>query len=209
MGDVAASGGYYVACGADAIVSGAATLTGSIGVFFQRLSLAGTYAKLDIGSETIARGRYATLSGGSGSLTPEERGRSADYIHAAYRAFLERIAEGRGTDPEQTDLLGQGRVWLGSAALDNGLVDRIGGLHEAVELARERAGIESEPDPERVVFPEPRALSEQLSELLSADLGPVLWRALLPFEPPPVPGWLRLPPDARLAYLPPHWVDIH
>ena len=208
MGDAAASGGYYVASGADAIVAGPATLTGSIGVFILRPALAGLYEKLEIGSEVVARGRHAAVAGSDRPLDPEQRERASDYVHAAYRGFLERIAEGRGADPEEIDRIGQGRVWLGSAAGELGLVDRLGGLHEAVQLAREKAGIAGEPDPERAVFPAPRSFSQQMSELLGADLGPALGRALLPFDPPPALAWLWLSPDGELAYLPPHWVEI-
>ncbi|MCE2389973.1 MAG: signal peptide peptidase SppA [Proteobacteria bacterium] len=208
MGDAAASGGYYVASGADAIVSGSATLTGSIGVFVLRASLAGVYEKLDIGSEVISRGRYASVMGGDQPLTPEQRERTADYVQAAYRGFLDRIHEGRGADPEEVDRVGQGRVWLGGAAHDLGLVDRIGGLHEAVELAKQKADIAADVDPERVVYPGPRGFFEQLSELMSADAGSTLRQLLLPLAPPQLPDWLWFPLEGELAYLPTHWVEI-
>ena len=155
MADAAASGGYYVASGADAIVAEPATLTGSIGVFMLRPSFAQLYEKLDIGVEVIARGRHAAVAGSDLPLNDEQRARTASYVQATYRDFLRRISEGRGTDVDELDQLGRGYVWLGAAALENGLVDRLGGLHDAVELAKERAGIDAAVDPARTDLPGP------------------------------------------------------
>jgi protease-4 len=208
MADAAASGGYYVASGADAIVAEPATLTGSIGVFLLRPSFAELYEKLDIGVEVIARGKHAGVAGSDLPLSPEQRARTATYVQATYRDFLRRISEGRGTDVDELDRLGRGYVWLGAAALENGLVDRLGGLHEAVELAKERAGIPADADPARTVFPGPRSLGDQLQELFRSDLSANLRRSLLPFDLPEPLTWAWLARDTELAYLPTHWVEI-
>jgi len=208
MADAAASGGYYVASAADAIVAEPATLTGSIGVFILRPSFEGLYEKLDIGVAVISRGRHATVAGSDLPLDDEQRARTASHIRATYRDFLGRISEGRGTEVEELDRLGRGYVWLGSAALENGLVDRLGGMHEAVQLAKERAGIAPEDDPARSVFPGPRSLGEQIGELFRSDLGAELRRALIPFELPRPLTWAWLARDSELAYLPTDWVEI-
>jgi protease IV len=208
MADAAASGGYYVASGADAIVAEPATLTGSIGVFMLRPSFAQLYDKLDIGVEVIARGKHAGVAGSDLPLNPEQRARTASYVQATYRDFLHRISEGRGTDVDELDKLGRGYVWLGSAAAENGLVDRLGGLHEAVALAKERAGIAADVDPARAIFPGPRSLGDQLRELFHSELAASLQRALLPFDLPEPLAWAWLARDSELAYLPTHWVEI-
>jgi protease-4 len=208
MADAAASGGYYVASAADAIVAEPATLTGSIGVFILRPSFQALYDKLDIGVEVISRGRHASVAGSDLPLDPEQRARTASHIQTTYREFLQRISEGRGTDVEELDRLGRGYVWLGAAALENGLVDRLGGMHEAVELAKERAGIPADVDPARSVFPGARSLGEQIQELFRSDLGNELRRALIPFELPEPLVWAWLSRDSELAYLPAHWVEI-
>jgi protease-4 len=208
MADAAASGGYYVASGADAIVAQPATLTGSIGVFMLRPTFAGLYEKLDIGVEVISRGRHASVAGSDLPLDPEQRERTASQVQATYRDFLHRISEGRGTDVEELDRLGRGYVWLGSAAHENGLVDRLGGLHEAVELAKTRAGIAPDVDPERAIFPGPRSLGDQIRELFRSDLAASARRALLPFDLPEPLTWAWLARDSELAYLPTHWVEI-
>jgi protease-4 len=208
MADAAASGGYYVASAADAIVAEPATLTGSIGVFILRPSFEALYEKLDIGVEVISRGRHATVAGSDMPLDAEQRARTASHIQATYREFLQRISEGRGTDVEELDRLGRGYVWLGAAALENGLVDRLGGMHEAVQLAKQRAGLPEEIDPARSVFPGPRSLGQQIQELFRSDLGAELRQALIPFELPEPLTWAWLARDSEIAYLPTDWVEI-
>ena len=108
MAEVAASGGYYVASGADAIVAEPATFTGSIGIYFLRASFSGLYEKLEIGTEVIARGPLAGITGSDRPLTPLQRQRTSDWIGSLYAEFLERVAEGRGMDAQDVDKLGQG-----------------------------------------------------------------------------------------------------
>ena len=209
MSDAAASGGYYVASGASSIVAQPMTLTGSIGVFFMRPAFAGLYEKLDIGTEVIARGQHAAVAASDLPFTEEQRERTATYVGAIYGDFLERVAEGRRSSPEEIDSVGQGRVWLGSAALERGLVDELGGLHEAVQLAKRAVGLAEDEDPARVIFPPPRSVAEQLGDLLSADLGGALRARLLPFELPEILTWAWFPRRGEVAYLPTHWVQVH
>ena len=162
----------------------------------------------DIGVEVISRGRHATVAGSDLPLDPEQRARTASHIQATYREFLQRISQGRGTDVEELDRLGRGYVWLGAAAVENGLVDRLGGLHEAIALAKERAGIAAGLDPARSIFPGPRSLGDQLHELFRSELSASVRRAFLPFDLPEPLAWAWLARDSELAYLPTHWVEL-
>lgn len=141
MGNTAASGGYYIACGADVIVADPATLTGSIGVFGGKLNVLGLYRKLGLNVETLSRGRHAEMLSPFHDFTPEEEARFQRQLDDFYRVFVGRVAEGRRLDPAVVDSVGQGRVWSGVAARRLGLVDSLGGLETAVEVAKRRAGI--------------------------------------------------------------------
>ena len=209
MADAAASGGYYIASGADAILAQPATLTGSIGVFVLRPSVAALYDKLDVGVEVIARGQHAGIGGSDQPLSPVQYERTQSLVQSAYRDFLSRVAEGRQMEPDEVDRLGQGYVWLGDAALGQGLIDGLGGLYEAVQIAKERAGIGDELDPVRVIFPGPRSLGEQLQEMFRSELPARLRRSLLPIELPEILQWAWIAREGRVSYLPMHWVHVY
>ncbi len=209
MADAAASGGYYVASGANAIIAEPASLTGSIGVFFLRPALSGLYRKLDIGSEILARGRHAAIAAGDEPFTPEQRERTSHFVRALYQDFVERVSTGRGVSTEEVDRLGQGRIWLGEAALARGLVDELGGLYAAVKRAKVEAELDADVDPARVIFPGPRKLIEQVRNLMQGELAGWLMERTLPVELPEI---LRSAPflaEGDLAYLPPYWIEIH
>lgn len=156
MGDVAASGGYYLACAGDAIVAGPATITGSIGVFGGKLNILGLYRKLGLNIETVSRGKHAEMLSPFRDFDAEEMDRYQKSLNQFYRVFLSRVAEGRGMDAAQVDSVGQGRVWSGLAARKSGLVDEFGGLNEAFEMARKRANISADADIVVDVYPRPR-----------------------------------------------------
>ena len=156
MGDVAASGGYYIACAADAIVADPATITGSIGVFGGKLNVLGLYRKLGLNVETITRGRHAAMWSPFQDFDAEEEALYQKSLDQFYDVFLSRVAEGRKMSPALVDSVGQGRVWSGMAAKQRGLVDRFGGLHEAMEVARARAHIDPNADIVVDVYPRPR-----------------------------------------------------
>ncbi len=156
MGDVAASGGYYLACAGDAIVAGPATITGSIGVFGGKLNVLGLYRKLGLNVVTVRRGRHADMWSPWRDFDAEERALYQRSLDQFYRVFVSRVAEGRGMDAADVDSVGQGRVWSGVAAKRYGLVDTLGGLHEAFELARARAKIGADQDIVVEVYPRPR-----------------------------------------------------
>jgi len=211
MADAAASGGYYVASAGTSIVAQPATLTGSIGIFFMRPSYRGLYEKLGIQTEAVTRGGFAAVLSGSAPLTSEQRERSGEFMRALYGDFLERVSAGRGLSVEEVDRLGQGQVWLGEAALENGLIDELGGLHAAVERAKREASIDAGVDPTRVVLPGPRNLGRQIRDLMQGELRVWLARTLLP-DGLHIPERLRaiaaVWSDGGLAYLPGWWIDF-
>lgn len=141
MGDAAASGGYLVAVGADAIVAEPSTLTGSIGVFALKPDLSGLLAKLGARREAWARGENAGWMSLGRPWSASERRVLEGQIEGFYRLFVDRVARGRKLPPEEVEPLARGRVWTGKQAFDRRLVDRLGSLQDAVALARERAGL--------------------------------------------------------------------
>jgi protease IV len=177
MGDYAASGGYYIAMGADAILAQPGTITGSIGVFSGKLSLRGLYGKLGVTRETVRRGRHATLFSSWAPWGEQERAKVRSLNEAFYETFLEKAAEGRKKTAEQIDAVAQGRVWTGEEALAAGLVDSLGGLDAALETARRRARIPRGQEVDVVVLPRGKGLLETLMERQDED---VLARALGP-----------------------------
>ena len=162
MGDVAASGGYYMAMGCDAIVAEGLTLTGSIGVVTGKFNLAGLYERVGFTKETLSKGRYAELQVDNRGFTDDEASLFERSAQDAYASFRDKAALSRGMSVDAMQEVAQGRVWTGKAASGIGLVDRIGGVGTAVALAKERAGI---PADERVV---PVELSFRRQGLASA-----------------------------------------
>ncbi len=147
MGSVAASGGYYVAAGADAIVANPSTITGSIGVYAgPKLSLEGLYDKVGIGTELYVRGRNAAMWSMSKPMDETEFAALDRMVAHTYTTFKKRVGDGRGLDDDQVEQVARGRVWSGSDAQDGGLVDEMGSFHDAVRIAREKAGIEADAD---------------------------------------------------------------
>ena len=153
MSDVAASGGYWVSMAANKIVAQPQTLTGSIGVYIGKLNLAGFYEKLGITHEKLTYGEKADIYSSFRSLTPEERKLIKKQILWIYDQFLMKVADGRDMTKEQVDKIGKGRVWTGNQAKDLGLVDEIGGLSKAIDLAKELAGIPAEEGVKLVIWP--------------------------------------------------------
>ena len=141
MGDVAASGGYYLAAGAHAIFAEAGTLTGSIGVVGGRLDADGLLGRLGIGREAVERGANAGLLSASTGFRAAERAAVQAAMESLYATFVERVAEGRRLAPEAVASAAQGRVWSGARARERGLVDELGGPLEALRWVRERAGL--------------------------------------------------------------------
>ena len=146
MGEVAASGGYYIAAGADAIVAEAMTLTGSIGVVGGKVDLSGLFETAGVGHDAIERGERAGLLSPARGFSPDERAVVRDEMRTMYERFLERVAEGRSLERERVRALASGRVWSGRRAQEHGLVDGLGGPLEALAEVRKRAGLTPDED---------------------------------------------------------------
>ena len=163
MSDVAASGGYYIAAGANKIIAQPSTITGSIGVFAGKPVIKGFYDWLGISNEYVLRGKQAGMFRESEKFTPEERAKFEDLVRRNYyEDFVPKVAKGRGKTAEYVDSIAQGRVWTGGQAKERGLVDEFGGLDRAVQVAKELAKIPADKGVHRVIFPYPRTLLQQL-----------------------------------------------
>ena len=141
MGDVAASGGYWIAALADHIMASPATITGSIGVIMQLTNLEGLYEKLGIRVETIKSGEHKDLGNPARELTPEERALLEALVDDMYDQFVSVVAEGRSLPRETVLRLADGRIFSGRQALELGLVDSLGNFQDAIERAAELGGI--------------------------------------------------------------------
>ncbi len=141
MGDYAASGGYYVATPATAVVAAATTLTGSIGVFGGKVSIGRLYRRVGVHKDGYGRGANVALFSESRKFTRSERRKLREHLEDTYRVFLDRVAQGRNTTVEAAEAHAEGQVWTGRQALERGLVDATGGLGRALAMLREKAGI--------------------------------------------------------------------
>jgi protease-4 len=155
FGDVAASGGYYIACAADSIFAMPNTITGSIGVITGKLNLGGLYDKVGLDREVITRGRYADLYGSSRAFDDSERTVVRSQMMRAYDHFVDLVSRGRNLSHDSVNAIGQGRVWSGEAAQTRGLVDRFADLHESITCAAHMAGVKAGDDIQVEVLPNP------------------------------------------------------
>ncbi|HYR56364.1 MAG TPA: signal peptide peptidase SppA [Myxococcaceae bacterium] len=174
MGDVAASGGYYAAMGADQVFAEPTTITGSIGVFIVKPVLNPLAEKLGIHHETLKRGDLSNFLNLLDPWTPQERVAAQQWVNAFYDSFITEVSKSRKMTKEQVDAIARGRVWSGIDAKQKGLVDQMGGLLEAIDAARERARISSSEDLELTIIGEPHGLLGSLGSsdgLLSRVLG--------------------------------------
>lgn len=144
MGDYAASGGYYISCAADCIVADPTTLTGSIGIFGMFPMVEDLMTdKLGLHFETVKTNRYADLGDMTRPFNDAERAALQNYINNGYKLFVQRCADGRGMSVEAIEKIAEGRVWTGITAKELGLVDELGGLEKALEIAAQQAEVET------------------------------------------------------------------
>ena len=144
MGDYAASGGYYISCAADCIVADPTTLTGSIGIFGMFPNMENLLNdKLGLHFETVKTNANADMGNMTRSFNANEKVAMQKYINQGYKLFVQRCAEGRGMSVEAIEKIAEGRVWTGATAKELGLVDELGGLDRALEIAALKAGVES------------------------------------------------------------------
>ncbi|MDO4163942.1 MAG: signal peptide peptidase SppA [Bacteroides sp.] len=143
MGDYAASGGYYISCNADTIVAEATTLTGSIGIFGMVPNVKGLTDKLGLHFDVVKTNTYADFGTLGRPMNEGEKAAMQTYVNDGYDLFLTRCSDGRHISKEALDKIAQGRVWTGSTAKELGLVDELGGLDKAMEIAIAKAGVET------------------------------------------------------------------
>jgi protease-4 len=162
MADVAASGGYYISTNATKIVAEPTTITGSIGVFMGKPVVKGLYDWLGVTNEYVMKGKNAGIFRETEKWTPEERAKMEEQTNGIYfNNFLPKVAKGRNMDAEKANSLGQGRVWTGSQAKENGLIDEFGGLEKAIDIAKQLANLPADKDVRRVVLPAPKPFFQQ------------------------------------------------
>jgi len=209
--DVAASGGYYVAAGADAILASPGSITGSIGVVVLRPVLREMFEKLDIGFASLTRGAHAGIALSTEPLGPGARARLRAEVTSIYDLFVDRVAAGRSLDRARVDELGRGRVWTGAQALEHGLVDELGGLMAAARRAKVAAGIDPDADVALVPYPRPQSLADQIDEALQrVAIAPGLGGSVLPIPriARAAVEWIESLPSPGPALLPPFVFDI-
>jgi len=206
MGDVAASGGYFIAAPADVIVAQPGTITGSIGVIMGKPVLQQLFDRAGVATDTITDGAgsdIATMFSSSRPFSDAEWSRINEWLDAVYTDFTEKVASGRRLPVERVHELARGRVWTGADAIANGLADEAGGLREAVAIARKRAGL---PDDAPVrVYPRLGPLDQlrpaESSEARPAARGQLGGGALAALF---ADGWGPAWRFAAAAGLPPH-----
>jgi protease-4 len=142
MGDYAASGGYYISCVADSIVAEPTTLTGSIGIFGMFPNTKGLTDKVGLSFDVAKTNKYSDMGVTTRPMSDGEKAMLQSYIEQGYDLFVTRCADGRGMKKEEIEKIAQGRVWSGTMAKEIGLIDEIGGIDKALEIAAKKAGVE-------------------------------------------------------------------
>ncbi len=197
MGDVAASGGYWVSCGARRIIASPGTLTASIGVFAGHLAANDFFEdKLGITWGRIDSSPNAAMYGGLDPWTPAQREVVQRQLERIYGAFLERVSQARGLSREEADAVGRGRVFTGAQALERRLVDGLGGFEEALHAAREEAGLDPDAPVKLEFYPRPEPIWKRLLHRGEETVLRQAMRALAEgtLEAPRPPGAVWLPP---------------
>jgi len=164
MSDLAASGGYYIALAGDEIVAQPGTLTGSIGIYTGKIVYGGTLEKVGVTAEPVTSGANADIYSPLTPFTPPQRQKVEAFMRDFYNGFLDKTAESRHKTRDEVHELAQGRVWTGAQAMERGLVDRLGGLNEAIDVVKELADIDPEQAVETVTYPRRRTFYEALAD---------------------------------------------
>ena len=166
MGTVAASGGYYIAAATDRILANPGTLTGSIGVIMEMANIEGLLKKIGVEGVVVKSGRYKDVGSPLRKMSDEEQALLQSVMDDVHKQFIEAVAAGRSLEVADVKALADGRIFTGRQAKDAKLVDELGNLEDAIQLAAEIAGIEGEP---KVVEPRRRfSFRELLDSRLSA-----------------------------------------
>jgi len=198
MGDVAASGGYYVAMGADVIVAEPATITGSIGVVAGKLVTDRLWNRLGVSYDSVAIGELARMFSTRTRYGPAEQAALASWLDRLYEMFVSKVATSRDMSRDEVHEVARGRVWTGADARDRRLVDVLGGLDRAAEIAAERAGIPATADVDLVSYPAlppiERVRPPRSSESPGAEVGWTGWGSFAGLA-----TWLGLPAAGPLT----------
>jgi protease-4 len=179
MSDTAASGGYYIAMTGDPVIAYPGTLTGSIGVVYGKPDIHGLFDKLGITEDTLKRGRFADIDSLYEPLDAAGLAKLKEGIDESYHEFVTKVAEARHRPFDQIEPLAQGRVWLGSQAKANGLVDELGGLDRAVDLVKQKAKIAAAEKVVLVPYPPRRSLLDVILSRGNESAAEAKLRALL------------------------------
>src|SRR5260221_8232900 len=162
MADVAASGGYYIACNANKIVAEPSTITGSIGVLGGKPVVKGFYDWIGVTNEYVMSGKNAGMFRETEKFSDTEREKWQGFLGSTYDDFISKVGKGRGKEKSYIDSIGQGRVWTGSQGKERGLVDEYGGLDKAIEVAKQLARVSDGQSIQRVIMPKPPGFFEKL-----------------------------------------------
>jgi protease-4 len=181
-GNYAASGGYWISAGAQKIYSDATCLTGSIGVFSMIPEFSKTAAKVGVNVVTVGSNKHSDMYSLMRPFDAEETANMQLYVEDIYENFVGIVAEARKLETAQVDDMAQGRVWVGTDALELGLVDEIGGLREAVNYAASLAGFVNKSDYKVKCFPQPLSSADQILQMLTGDKEAPSILAGTPFE---------------------------
>jgi len=171
MGNVAASGGYYIAAATDRIVANPGTLTGSIGVIMELANVKGLLEKAGVQSVVIKSGRHKDMASPFRAMTPEDRALLQTVLDDVHAQFIDAVATGRSLQLEQVKTLADGRIFTGKQAQTVNLVDELGDLHDAIQLAARLVGISGEP---RVIETHKRFSWRDLLQGLSGSIAPLV-----------------------------------
>jgi protease-4 len=170
MGGVAASGGYWTSLGAGTVFADRSTVTGSIGAFVLKPSLGGLWQKIGLHVTNTSAGPWSGITDIHRAWTPEEKAMATAQLGRFYGLFLDRVAKRRGLTRDTVEALAGGRIWFGNEALDHKLVDKTGGLLDALRLAKEVAGIEPHEESQIIFLPQ-QTLVQKLRHQLLGVLG--------------------------------------
>jgi protease IV len=189
MGNLAGSGGYFVAMAADKIVAEPGTITASIGVLGGKMLTNGLWDKVGLSWDEVHQGENATMFTGTHDYTPAEWGRFEAWLDRVYVDFTGKVADGRKLPKEKVLEMAKGRIWSGQDARNLGLVDELGGYDTALKLAKQAAGVPESDDVKIVVYPRPSTLLQKVIAHRGADnsdkeaLGRTLARILEEVQP--------------------------
>ena len=176
MGDYAASGGYYISCIADKVVAQPNTITGSIGIFGVIPNIAGLNEKIGLTYDGVKTNKMSDAISINRKFTPEERDLMQNYVNRGYELFVKRCADGRKMTVDQIKFIAEGRVWTGEDALRIGLVDKLGGLNDAINLAVAKAKLKTYNIKE---YPEKEDFTAKLMKSLGKDIETRVMKAQL------------------------------